>query len=301
MPINKKNQNVLILYNSVPYFLKYLNQDNVRAYKTLKEISLPLKVVRKISRSFNLMRDYWYEEWKNYVKSSEIVIVFAPLQDLGVIKYIRAVNPSIRIIYWFWNPVYRIGLTQEKFTEDAEFWSFDINDSKRFDMGFNTTFYFEEITLPQMEIEYDVVFVGVDKGRGDELRSIQESFKDLGLCVFFYIVPDKNDKTSKEIKNISYDKYLEIVGKAKAIFDMKPEGQTGLTLRPMEAIFFERKLITTDGNIIDQDFYDDANIFVLGKDDLNGLKNFIESKYKPIDPTIVKKYAFQEWIKRFNE
>jgi hypothetical protein len=75
--------------------------------------------------------------------------------------------------------------------------------------------------------------------------------------------------------------------------------QTGLTLRPMESIFFEKKLITNHLTISDYDFYDKSNIFILGKDDLNNLSYFLKQPYNRLPAKLVDGYDFNTWLKRF--
>ena len=56
-------------------------------------------------------------------------------------------------------------------------------------------------------------------------------------------------------------------------------------------------LIDNDKNIIN--FYNPNNIFILGKDDINKIKEFIDSPYIEINKDIVDYYDFEQWLKRF--
>lgn len=65
----------------------------------------------------------------------------------------------------------------------------------------------------------------------------------------------------------------------------------------MESIFFEKKLITTNEDIANYDFYRKENVFIIGKDDYKDLPKFLNTPYKKI----VDYYDYHNWIKRFFE
>ena len=67
----------------------------------------------------------------------------------------------------------------------------------------------------------------------------------------------------------------------------------------MEALFYEKKLITNNKNIINYDFYCKENIFILEKDDIEELPQFLKTPYKKIDNEIVNKYEFENWLEGF--
>ena len=81
---------------------------------------------------------------------------------------------------------------------------------------------------------------------------------------------------------------------------MVAEWQDGITLRPLEAFFLKKKLITNMKNIVKYDFYNSNNIFILGVDDFNKISEFINSPFDDKDYNrIVEKYCFRGWLKRF--
>ena len=73
----------------------------------------------------------------------------------------------------------------------------------------------------------------------------------------------------------------------------------GLTLRTLEALFFKKKLITNNRDIVNLQFYNANNIFVLGIDKLENLKIFMDKPYENIEQKVIDYYDFNEWLKRF--
>jgi hypothetical protein len=89
--------------------------------------------------------------------------------------------------------------------------------------------------------------------------------------------------------------YADVVAqdfKSKALLDLVQENQNGLTWRPIEAMYYRKKLITNYENIRQYDFYRKENIFILGKDDLSTLNLFINSEYADLPVEIVNRYTY---------
>jgi hypothetical protein len=291
------NKKYLILYNSVPYFLPYLNRTNVVADLVLRKLSFAEKIFRKISRILGLKQYYWFGEWKNNIEQYDVAIIFATLHETDVIKLLRMHNKNIRIIYWYWNPVSGVRDIDYNKLDNAEIWSFDPKDCEKFSFHYNTTFYFNEIKLNTTEIVYDALFIGKDKGRRRQLLDLECVIKNYGLNTYFYIHPDDPKQAQNQIP---YSEYLEKISKSKVLIDIVAPGQSGLTVRAMESIFLKRKLITYDHTIINNSFYTPENIFIIGKDNIKDLKGFIDKPYKELDADIVDYYSIEKWLERFN-
>lgn len=295
--IDKKT---LILYNSVIFFIPHFKENGVLISSIFKKIPFILKLVRKIYRVLNLHQDYWYNNWKLELNSIDTVVIFAPPVHSDVFRFIKKQNKNIRIIYWYWNPVFSIGLPNKNILSIAEIWSFDPKDSQQYNMQFNTTFYFDTILLKKAELIHDAIFIGKDKGRRSYLENLENKLNNMEISTLFHIVPNKNDKKSMQLKPVPYAEYLTLLSESKVIVDIQPIGQSGLTLRAMESIFLKKKLITNDLSILSLDFYNPKNIFILGIDDEVSLKNFINTSYYPLSDSIIEKYNFTNWLERFD-
>jgi hypothetical protein len=84
------------------------------------------------------------------------------------------------------------------------------------------------------------------------------------------------------------------------VVDLVPEVQTGLSLRPLEALFFGKKLITNCKSIKNHPLYNKTNIFILDEDSDADLLQFIKEPIAPQPQSIKEYYSFNEWLKRFN-
>jgi hypothetical protein len=251
-------------------------------------------ILRKLSPSLV------FGDWKNHVADYDLFIIKASKYGLEIAKYIRARSDK-KIIHWYWNPI-DTDVDPDKIKGyGCEFYSFDRADCSRYGMNYIHPYYFATIQLPQNQITADIYFVGADKGRLAQLLQLKKDFEAQGLSVAYHIT--KKQK-SPNISNyayreaIPYNQVLEGISKCRAILDYVQAGQSGLTQRPLEALFHQKKLITNDININCHDFYNKNNIFILGKDDINNLKEFIDAPYVDIDQKIIEKYDFGNWIRQ---
>ncbi len=242
-----------------------------------------------------------FGDWKNHIAEYDLFVIRASKYSPEVAKYIRE-RSNNKIVQWYWNPVCADIHPDKVRGYDAEIYSFDPEDCKNYNMKYITPYYFSTFKLPHNKIANDIYFVGADKGRLNALLDLRKTFGDQGLKVDYRIT--KSSK-STEAGNytyqpgIPYHQVLEEISSCRAILDYVQTGQTGLTLRPMEALFHKKKLITNDVNVCNYDFYNKNNIFVIDKDDFNNLRSFIQSPYVEIDRKIVEKYDFKNWLKNF--
>jgi hypothetical protein len=57
----------------------------------------------------------------------------------------------------------------------------------------------------------------------------------------------------------------EILQASRIIIDIQHPKQTGLTMRTIEMLGLKKKLITTNKDVVDYDFYDEKNIFIIDR------------------------------------
>lgn len=72
-----------------------------------------------------------------------------------------------------------------------------------------------------------------------------------------------------------------------------------MTIRTLEALFFGKKLITTNSGIKYFDIYHPDNIFVLDGTENRTIKEFLGSELHEFPQEIVRQYDIEYWIKQF--
>lgn len=75
--------------------------------------------------------------------------------------------------------------------------------------------------------------------------------------------------------------------------------QAGMTLRTLEAVFLNKKLITNSKDIVNTPIYSPNNIYVIGNDEPRSIKEFLETPMTPLPSSIVRNYNIEHWIEQF--
>ncbi|WP_418667982.1 hypothetical protein [Allofournierella sp.] len=245
--------------------------------------------------------------WSKSVQQYDVIIIEALIANIPLIQYVKKHACSgTRIILWHWNKIFKNSiLPEDPICSGCELWSFDPDDCKQYGMKFNTQ-YFDSawVTYRPAPLKRDVWFIGGDKNRATYLQELARTFAKLGLKSEIHIVADKTSDFRNGViykKNLCYKQALYELQCSKAALDISRNGQTGLTLRPMEAMFLEKKLITNNQKIMECPFYSPKNVFVIGVDEWKMLPKLLE---EPFDRSIraeLDYYEVANWINRFGE
>ena len=234
-----------------------------------------------------------FGSWTKNIKDYKMVILGENYYNYDVSKYIKSINPKCKIIIFFWNIMnFNSYFEIIKDPNVDEIYTFDEQEAKKHKFKYNSTYYSKKVKLPNSKINSDVFFVGGTKDRKEKILEIEKKIRKQNLITNFKMIEDDKDY-------ISYKKYLKLLSKSKAILDYNAYDQVGLSLRVMESLFFEKKLITSNKNIKKCAFYNKNNIFIIDIDKWKDLNKFINSDYEKIDKKIIEYYDFDSWIKRF--
>ena len=277
----------IILKNKkdIYFFNKISKKYNIEELYFLNTDKLLFKLLKKI-------KIFILGKWKKEINKYDKFIIFESLYNEKVTKKIKRTKKENKVILYFWN---YIDDNNKYILNDKnidEFWTFDKNDAQKYNMKYNPQFYIKNIKIQGEQNKYDVLFLGRPKTRKKDIVDLEKKLKEEGIQTNFKIIENEKDY-------VSYDEYLKMIAESKCILDYNQEGQVGLSLRPMEALFLEKKLITNNTDIKNYDFYDNDNIFILGEDNINEIKEFINKPYKKIDQDIIDYYNFDQWLKRF--
>jgi hypothetical protein len=131
-----------------------------------------------------------------------------------------------------------------------------------------------------------------------EAQKIAKACSKLDVKVFLYIV--EQSKIHDKIKELSYPKFLDFLNDTNGILEIVQHNQTGLTLRTMESLFYNKKLVTTNKSLKDYSFYHSNNIFILGENPLNDLPRFLNEKYHVLEKEQIEFFKPYNWIQRFD-
>lgn len=250
---------------------------------------------------FNPILYLIYGNWKKELNQYDIYILPSRKSAIYAAKLLEK-QKNKRIIIWYWNTVTKNELDPEYCKKRGyEVWSFDKSDCQLYGMKFADTYYFDIVAKDDNKIQYDLFYVGINQpGRKEILSDISNvleknkmSYK-FNLCAF----PNDIEKIQKQFdRRLEYWEIIDLIEKSNAILDLNKNNQVGMTLRPLEALFFNKKLITNNKFIgLYNKHYPMDNVLILDEN----YDNIIPFLLKPtIDVSKNKSfYTFEKWLER---
>ena len=139
----------------------------------------------------------------------------------------------------------------------------DPSDAKTFGMVLcNTPYSVNKIQQEKHDIDNQVYYCGSDSGRMYLLYRFWLEAKKRGIAVEYnlsfadrFIDFFENDDKISFAKFFPYDEVVERVLKSKCILDITQVDQSALTVRPYEAVVYNKKLLTNNKSILNFKYY----------------------------------------------
>lgn len=206
------------------------------------------------------------------------------------LDHLRRHFPKAKFCFLFSNPVNSYNKT--KVDSVKSFYDTVVTFSKK-DAVENKYQYYSclPFSLPKEvephEISSDVFFVGSNKGRLDTIISLYEELSDAGLKCDFYVtgVESKDQCYSNEInynQRISYDEALKHVKSSKCVVEILQNRNQYCSIRTAEAMHFGKKLLTTNEQVIFEQFYVPSLVHVIGSEGSNAA--FVKAETNDVYP-----------------
>lgn len=239
-----------------------------------------------------------------------------------MIKTIKDCQPKAKFVLYQWDSQTNFPYIKsiQKFFDKC--YSFDKRDTQETpSLKFLPLFYsrtYEEIgKRNNRDFKYDFCFVGTAHPKKYQaINMMSEQLKGVYPNQFIYfffpspIVYFYRKIMNKELRKAHYREfhYVPLKGKemndvyeaSRCVLDSAQAGQLGLTIRVLEALGARKKLITTNEDVINYDFYKPENIYVYtGKIDLDDV--FFREEYKEVNQEIYMKYSLRNWLKEIIE
>ena len=254
---------------------------------------LAVRAARKLELSVRApWADRWLAPWMERIGECSQVILADAGNSFAVAGLIRERWPQKRLILWYRNLV-QASQPPGQAPPGCEVWSFDPGDCRAYGLGYNPQFY---VPSPACRAgasgPWDAFFVGRDKGRRQLLARMEAALQAQGCSTRFCIAGVNSPR-------LTYAQVLQGIAGCRVLVDCKCSGQQGMTLRPLEALFYGKKLLTNDSRLAGEAFYHPDNIFIWGQDDPVRLGSFLHSACRPVRPAILAQYGLERWVERF--
>lgn len=284
-----------------------------------------IKAIIRINKKLvNRYIKKYFDKMMETVKSKEYDIVFLISgQSLSfsesMIKEIRNLQSKSKFVLYQWDSQHNFPYIEKFQKYFDKCYSFDRKDVKdNQSLKFLPLFYskaYEAIgKRNNKKYKYDFCFVGTahpKKYQAIKMMSnqLKKVFPNQFIYFFFPspIVYFYRKIMNKELRKARYndfhyiplikEEFNKVYESSRCVLDSAQAGQIGLTIRVLESIGAKKKLITTNEDVVNYDFYKAENIYVYkGAFDLNNV--FFKSEYKEISENIYKKYSLKSWLRQ---
>lgn len=243
------------------------------------------------------------------------VLIFG-VENIKELKIIKKIILSRKISIFTWNPV--VDFNQNKWFRSMHIkqlkkigvvFTFDPLNARDYNLKLIDQVYrdvdeYQKVNFQSNTIQ-NVYFVGQDKGRLSQLRYWDALLRSMAIRVLFVVVGDRNKRYSLQEREflspqgVGYEENICNILGSDCLFEIVQSNQSGLTVRSMEAFFFGKKLITNNKWICQAPLYSPDRVFVIGKDDVNGLRDFIAKPIARLSSAELSRYEFKNWCQRF--
>lgn len=236
------------------------------------------------------------------IKEDDTLVLFESI-NLRATGMLYHLLPKKLVKYnWFGNPIYPLFKGKDprpclNKIKDFGFRlvTFDPQDATQYGMIFHHQF----LRFPKPEelackVDIDFFFVGIPKDREPYLLKIKSFLEEKGYTCCF-IIPHSKDEF------ISYDENLKYVARSRCLVDVYQSGQSGITRRPMEALFYNKKLIMNNPEIRNLDFFHPDNTFILNEENLEEIPAFMEKPMHRQPDSLKAKYDVGSWLSFYKE
>ena len=230
------------------------------------------------------------------------------------LRMLRTEFPTARLVFYTWDSLSNKPHSKKQLRLYDECFSFDEVDAARSRIHFRPLFFtrgFERVAPVQPE--FDISFVGtIHSDRYRIVRRIARQLQDPSRAYWYlylqapwmyaarkYFTNTVADAARSEFRfaPLSRATVQEIFLKSRAMLDIEHPGQRGLTMRTLEALGSQTKLVTTNATASAYDFYDAQNIAIINRNKPRIPAGFLTTPFRPVPEAIHNRYRLETWVR----
>lgn len=289
----------------------YLYDTNVKEVYIRKPLSKPMRFLRKLPVFSQFISNTKEKtEWTKECQGAKNIILFDTYAHYA--HYCEEIEQTVsidcRLILYLLNPAF-FSEEYKLLSDRWEIWTFMEEDAQKYGFRYGATFYNPQLSnLPAnphslgAKQKESLLFIGTNKGRKDFLLNLKAKLIPCGIKCDFRIVDNFKSLYDKNYsREVDYFTLCHLTQESCALLDVVQKDQSGLTLRIMEGLLFDKKIVTTNAAIrMDKDFKDNPNIYVITKDNIKELYTFLKKPMVEYPNKLKAKYSFTNWLKRID-
>lgn len=245
-----------------------------------------------------------------------VLVVNGQTLSSPFLQRLRGNYPAAKFILYLWDSLVNRSHVRHNFSVFDRVLTFDHLDAKKYNLLLRPLFYgrgFTKTASDGKESIYDISFVGtahsdrfnvVDRVKAQlapDIAAFWYLYLQAPWVMYYYRLTKPDMRHARiadfEFKPLTKTEVQSIFFESKCVLDIEHPGQVGLTMRTFETMGSQRKMVTTNMNVRDYDFYKAENICVIDRAAPNISADFLQSPFVPIDQSTYGKYAIESWLK----
>ena len=267
------------------------------------------KIISELLNKFyiNQIKDIGY-------KVDYILIINGQTISQNVLKYLKLSNPNAKLILYMWDSLENRPNTLQSFNLYDPVFSFDKRSATKHHLKFRPLFYGKSNFSGEAnsdEESFVLSFIGTaHSDRYKIIKSLQKSSNNINCfwylylkarwVYFAYMLINKNFASAR-MGDFMYtpmpmSKMKNIFNRSEIIVDIEHANQTGLTIRTFDIMNAQKKMVTTNKDVINYDFYKFGNIFILDRNNPNISEDFINRRFNPYTQEVLDYYSIDGWL-----
>jgi hypothetical protein len=248
-----------------------------------------------------------------------ILIIRGEAISVQRLRRLRREHPNARASLYLWDSMHYNPNAQSLVPEFDQCYSFDrVDVEEHAQIEFLPLFYgggFDRSANDNSPAMYDACFIGtIHTDRYKVLERVIESLEAQGRRLFVYCYyPSRTlfrlrsmidpgfrlfGKKYVDFSGMQLTDVIDKIAASQAIIDVNRPNQRGLTMRSIEAVGAQRKLITTNEDIVNYDIYSPQGVSVIDRvsPDISG--DFLDSEDVPFSDAVRDRYSMARWLSK---
>lgn len=242
-----------------------------------------------------------------------ILVINGQTVSTKTLQTLKNTYAEARFILYLWDSVQNRPKSVQNFTFFDKVLTFDSVDASRYGIGLRPLFFTPELENSSKVVQqFDISFVATMHSDRYQVVSklIQNLPTNLTTNWYFYLqakwvfylykLTKKSFRQSEintfKFKPIDKQNLKQIFHASKAILDIEHPKQNGLTMRTLETVGANKKLITTNAKVKEYDFFREENIIVIDRNNPNIPNAFWDTEYQALPDNIYAKYQLKNWL-----
>ncbi len=245
-----------------------------------------------------------------------ILIVQGEAISTNLLTKLRGSFPSATFILYMWDSFDNKKALIPNIKHFDKCMTFDPRDASRYGLKFRPLFFspgFQTGASRAVASTYDISFVGTaHSDRYKIVSQISAGMPSLTRYYWYLFLQahwvfwlrkfgDSNFKGAKKnefnFNSLTKSEVQNVFLQSTSILDIEHPLQTGLTMRTFETIGANKKLVTTNKNVRDYDFFNEKNILVIDRSRTIQIpKSFFDTPYTPPSKEVYANYSIANWL-----